>query len=150
MVINLYKINNDNRDLNKSPILVAGPLQCTIKDNCTILSPDIVLAYDIKYLSANYAYIADYNRWYYADNPTLVTGGQMILHCTVDAIMSWRNYIRAINTVIDRQEFVNSPLVSDSKYILRNDRHIDRYVIGSAITQQGYYITVNGGVENNG
>lgn len=136
----------DKRTLIKQSTPIGGVYECILKDNTTILNPTLILQYSEEVVSrANYVYINELKRWYYTGDIVLMTGGEMLVPCEVDVLMSWAGYIKGINTAIRRQEFINSPMVADNEYILRNDRYIDRYVIGTAIRSKGYYITVNGG-----
>lgn len=149
MQVILYCNLSDKKTKDKIKNQLTQLISATAKGDIDILHPEILLKYDPTYITSNvnYCYIADYGRYYFVDTPTLLTGGEILLSCEIDVLSSWTQYVNNITTLIERQEFINSPLVSDNKYILRNDRYIDRYVVGSALTEQGYYITVNGGTE---
>lgn len=151
MQVILYCNLSDKKTKDKIKTQLTQPISASPKGDIDILHPEILLTYDPAYITGNvnYCYIADYGRYYFVNTPTLLTGGEMLLSCEIDVLSTWAQYVNNIATLIERQEFVNSPLVSDKKYILRNDRYIDRYVIGSALTEQGYYLTVNGGTEKN-
>ena len=150
--IQLYKNNSDRRVLSKNIYAIGGVRECKfLSDNISISSPSLLLEYNPKYITerVNYVYIKDFSRYYYVTNMTVNTGGLCVLQCDVDVLMSFKTYIKQIKTTIARQEFINSPLFADNEYMVRVDHNIDRYVIGDLTSQSAYYITVNGGGQEN-
>lgn len=149
--VTLYKNDSDKRELNKKIYKIAE-VNCTFNtDNVSIISPELLLAYTPSYIGdrANYCYIPEWGRYYYINDITVNTGGTCTLYCDVDVLMSWGTYIRQIRTTITRQEYINSPMFVDSEYMTRIDRNINRYAIGDVKKTSAYYITVNGGGQEN-
>ena len=114
MNIILYKNRSDNRVLRKSLTQVSTPLSCDIYGSESIITPRFILEY--VGVEANYCYVAELNRYYYIKDIVLAPGGQRILMCEVDVLMSNIDEILNLNCLILRQE--NESLCN--KYLVDN------------------------------
>mgnify|MGYP006908867257 CR=1 FL=1 len=82
-------------------------IEATIIDGCSILKPEFTLELN-SMPTSNYAYIADFNRYYFIDNPIAECPGVYTLKMSVDVLMSFANGIKALTGVISRQENSNA------------------------------------------
>ena len=114
MYITLYRNNSDNRILRKSLTQVSTPLSCDIYGSESIITPRFILEY--VGVEANYCYVAELNRYYYIRDIVLAPGGQRILMCEVDVLMSNIDEILNLNCLVLRQE--NETLCN--KYLVDN------------------------------
>lgn len=83
---------NHNKRNNSTKIPTEGTtINCLLKDNCSIISPALELKTDSR-PGYNYAYIADFGRYYYVSDWTYYRG---IWSCTlkVDVLTSWKSNI---------------------------------------------------------
>ncbi|GEM_PF-6744430 len=124
MYIILYKNKSDNRVLSKSLTQVSSPLSCDIYGSESIITPRFILEY--VGVEANYCYVAELNRYYYIKDIVLAPGGQRILMCEVDVLMSNIDEILNLNCLILRQE--NETLCN--KYL------VDNKMIANAIKEE--------------
>lgn len=91
MIIKLYKNTSENRQVDKvlvDEIELTGSIR---DDNVDLLDPVITVKADEKYLLYNYAYIPDFERYYFfSAPPSLLRTGvyQIFLH--VDVLMSFK------------------------------------------------------------
>ena len=102
MNIILYKNKSDNRVLRKSLTQISTPVSCEIYNSESIISPRFILEYSG--VEPNYCYVAELNRYYYIKDIVLAPGGQRILMCEVDVLMSNIDEILNLNCLILRQE----------------------------------------------
>jgi len=102
MYITLYRNSSDNRVLRKSLTQVSTPLSCDIYGSESIITPRFILEY--VGVEANYCYVAELNRYYYIRDIVLAPGGQRILMCEVDVLMSNIDEILNLNCLVLRQE----------------------------------------------
>ena len=114
MNIILYRNNSDNRVLRKSLTQVSTPLSCDIYGSESIITPRFILEY--VGVEANYCYVAELNRYYYIRDIVLAPGGQRILMCEVDVLMSNIDEILNLSCLVLRQE--NETLCN--KYLVDN------------------------------
>ena len=102
MNIILYRNSSDNRVLRKRLTQVSTPLSCDIYGSESIITPRFILEY--VGVDANYCYVAELNRYYYIRDIVLAPGGQRILMCEVDVLMSNIDEILNLNCLVLRQE----------------------------------------------
>ena len=114
MYITLYRNSSDNRTLQKSLTQVSTPLSCDIYNSESIITPRFILEY--VGVEANYCYVAELNRYYYIRDIVLAPGGQRILMCEVDVLMSNIDEILNLSCLVLRQE--NETLCN--KYLVDN------------------------------
>lgn len=114
MEIKLYKCADDRRVLSKT-LSGAVTKTCVIKDdNISILSPRVQIAQFSAFKGYNYAYIADYGRYYYIDDIAVDLGGLLTLSLSVDVLQTYAADIRATKALIYRQSQHTNPLIADS------------------------------------
>lgn len=114
MYITLYRNGSDNRVLRKSLTQISTPLSCDIYNSESIINPRFILEY--VGVEPNYCYVAELNRYYYIRDIVLAPGGQRILMCEVDVLMSNIDEILNLSCLVLRQE--NETLCN--KYLVDN------------------------------
>ena len=114
MYITLYRNGSDNRVLRKNLQQISTPLSCDIYNSESIINPRFILEY--VGVEPNYCYVAELNRYYYIRDIVLAPGGQRILMCEVDVLMSNIDEILNLNCLVLRQE--NETLCN--KYLVDN------------------------------
>lgn len=106
MDIIFYKLQDEVNDVKKIrtltatqtyvPITVSG----TLRSATSKINPVIDFGKDVTYFNGwNYAYIADFNRYYFVDNPVSVRVGVTSLSFTVDVLTSFLTQTGASNCV---------------------------------------------------
>ena len=112
MVINLYRNTKLLNRLERTFSAVAT-LNGHLRDGCDVINPDIMVEFNASYLNANYAYIPDFNRYYYFREPPAVDGKTMILMLHADALYNYRDLIMKSECIADRSSSNYSPYVDD-------------------------------------
>lgn len=147
MQVLLYSTTSDSRNLTKN-VIQRGSTLAYIKEDCRLSDPILYLnVAGLDMSNTNYLYIPEWGRFYYVKEVTFSNSGTARVELHVDVLMSFADSIRAINTLIERQEFVFSPYILDSELLTRVDRKITYKVLGSIGNPSGAYIalTVTGG-----
>lgn len=148
MNVTLMTTVSDKRELNKS-LRVIGSADCQIKAGTSIIDPVIIISRstfdNVKQL--NYAYIPDFNRYYFVNNVTVDTAQTMEIEMHVDTLYTYRQGIKNISTLIVRQENVYSDYLVDSMLPVRSNRFKIKKNVGKVGDGNYYYLTVNGGGE---
>ena len=97
MDIILYNNTDDNRKLNKSPTAIKT-ISVRLKDDTDIMHPIIELDGANLPLTANYCYIAAFNRYYYINQQGIKIGRDLVITLSVDVLMSFKDVIN--NSVV--------------------------------------------------
>lgn len=100
-------------------------LDITLKDNCSVVNPEIIVdssnLADDRIFRLNYAYIPDFNRYYFVHDWEWISG-LWKADLSVDVLASWRTNILGSRFYIMRSTYDNNGnvlydgSVSDSKY----------------------------------
>lgn len=96
-----------------------------------ILKMTLILKYDSDIINTNYAYIAEFNRYYFV-KWTLETDERMIAHLEVDPLKSWESNIMNITSIIVRSGIYTHPTFVEDELIPFDSR--ERISIISAST----------------
>lgn len=122
--MNVYFLNfTKNHKSTAVPNLTGlTPVTMKLKTPCTLLSP--VLEYQTtpstqaSWVSANYAYITEFNRYYYITNINF-SGNLIILTLKVDVLASWKSAITASSQYVLRSASAWNGFIKDTKYPIK-------------------------------
>ena len=100
----------------------------------------------------NYLYSYATKKYYFVSDIRWVTGSCLELICVEDVLESYKNEIRNITTLIERQENIYSPYIVDDELKVstanRNTgiaRVLDKYSVGALGNNFSFVITTVGG-----
>ena len=115
--------------LNSPYRTFTNPLQIlgTPREEIDPLDPEITIEYNAAILQYNYAYIAEYNRYYYFKSLPTVEGKKIVLHLHADSLYNYRNIILASYCIAER-----------------SSSHFNMYLPDSAIIEEEGYILNTG------
>ena len=99
-------------------------LACTLKEECSINSPSLLVDIAGTQLSANgntlnHCYIAYFDRYYFVDNWTYERG-RWRADCSIDVLATWRDTIGNSSQYILRSASASDGTVFDSMYPVKN------------------------------
>lgn len=116
----LYNNTSSPETVNKS-LSSVGTYTGTLKDECSITRPEIMLKISSFPTNANYAYIAQFNRYYFiVDSPTY-RNGLWIVNLKSDPLMSFKTQIKNNSAVVERQERNFNDYLIDGELPIEND-----------------------------
>lgn len=106
MQVVLYNTSSDRATLNKSLTMISTLSNVHPVDALDTADPALKIgSVDISSLnSVNYAYIADYGRYYYVDAPIVQNNKVCALALHVDVLMSFKDAIENLTALVSRQE----------------------------------------------
>ena len=126
--ISLQKNTSPPNKVDKEPTDVAYATG-VLKDGASILDPVILidssLSSDI-ISNINYAYIAEFGRYYYITNIMSVTNQLWEIHMHVDVLMTYKTQIRNQSAIICRQEKKYNMLLDDGWFSCFQDPIVKR------------------------
>lgn len=116
----------------------------------SITDPKIVIKGD--YTQYNYAYLPDFNRFYYITEQTVDNNDVTSITLSVDALESWKNEILECKAVIDRQEHKSNWFMQDGMYFAESRKNVTTLPFVNADTEfsfentsECYILSVAGG-----
>ena len=108
---NKTAVNRSTRNLTQIASITGH-----LREGCNILNPDIRLEYNSAYLAANYAYIPEFNRYYYFREAPTIVGKVMMLHLHVDVLYTYRSLIMAAPCIAERSSSNFDLMLPDDAY----------------------------------
>lgn len=146
MEVTLYHNSSQNNAINKSISLV-DTLSAVCKAPVAVEHPVLVIDYNSNDIDCNYAYIADFNRYYYIDNITGLTGGRLQLELSVDVLMSFSSYILTTPVIVDKQEqlTIADKYFNDGSYLATQKEFVRIKEFEEGFNDAGTYILITCG-----
>lgn len=146
MRIQFYNIPNISNKINKNlPDSPALTIEGTLKDPCNMLDPTIVIEHDgvPRY---NYAYIPDFERFYFVAPPTNNGLKLWSVNMHVDVLYTWRQGILTAPCVVAKSSSNYNLYLNDNNYKCYQNPHIFSYNFPSGfdITQAHFVMTLFG------
>lgn len=145
MTVSLYKTSSDRKRLNKSLVVIKSDINCIIKDINDIFTPRIILEnYELSLDKCNYAYISEFNRYYFINDIRPLTGGRVELILYVDVLMSFKSELYSIPLIIDKQEKENNAnkYFNDGSYLATQKEFVRIIEFGEGFNDEGTYILI--------
>ena len=118
MNVILYNNKSDKRNLNKV-ITEIKSVSATAKGEINIISPTLILEYFST--DFNYCYISDFNRYYFVNSITLLTGHRLQLDLSIDVLMTYKEEIKNLRVNVLRYENIEPTFLTDSRIPLFSD-----------------------------
>ena len=144
---------DDRRKLEKS-VTWFDTFDCKPYTDYNISAPNLIIVNATGAIANNnYAYIADYQRYYYVDSVTIGRNGMYIVQLSVDVLMSYADGIKNLSATISRQENIGINDIVDSLLPLQNRKELaviefesSEFNISSAGTgDYNFVLNVSGG-----
>ena len=137
-----YTVSDDPRVIGKDLTNTVGSkVDCQIWDTSTLTEPRLVLAYDASIFgSANYVHLgAPFNRYYFMSPPGTVSGGRMVVNCSVDVRESFKDGIEALTPLVKRREDYNHGLLVDQYLPFNSGCSYDFLMASGTLFSQGMF-----------
>lgn len=146
MTIILYNNASDPLVVDK-PLSNALTLTGDLREMCDVENPSILIE-GTTLLNYNYAYIPDFNRYYFFKKPpTAVSKNLMLLELTEDYLMSYKTEIKATKAIIKRQERNYNKYLNDPDALSYSYEILSAYAFDTPFTKASIpYLTMLGGV----
>lgn len=109
MYLNLFSCSDDPKTVSKTLTTIASNIPIKPTGSVNVLKPTIIINYNSAYLGANYAYLSEFDRYYFVGSPSVETGKQITFYLSVDVLYSWAVDIRRSPATVIRSESVGKP-----------------------------------------
>lgn len=109
MNVSFYKSNDDPRKLGKTMQPVVNNISCSVFNNCSLITPTILIAFNPDIINANYMYISDFDRWYFIVDISVDIGKKMYVQCVIDVLQTYENEIKNCTATCVRNGGIGRP-----------------------------------------
>lgn len=152
MILNLYRCSDAPETVSKTLTAIASNIPIKPTGSVNVLKPTIIINYNAAYLAANYAYLSDFNRYYFVGSPSVETGKQITFYLSVDVLYSWAEDIRRSPATVIRSESIGKPTyIPDQRLPIAPSEQVitsalfDKKAFGVASYGYNYVLTVQNG-----
>ena len=122
MQIQLLSISDDTRKINKTVNQITELLPCSVtEDSNSVLNPKMLLKWNSDYIGANYAYIPEFQRYYFIDDISLNTGGNCVVSLSVDVLYTYAAQIMQMTVTAARSSNKYNRYLNDNQQVTTNN-----------------------------
>lgn len=114
MTISFYTTSDSPKKVNKTLSLIGSSVALAPTSQVSVLNPVLIVDNVSGFINANYAYIDDFNRYYWITT-AMDTSGRLIVSGKVDYLMSWAAGIMSCPATIVRSETAGITYCVDTK-----------------------------------
>jgi Tfp pilus assembly protein PilO len=115
MTITFYNNKSENSRIDKTSYLEEVlSIEGTLRDSCSVTNP-VIQVQHVDFLNANYAYIPEFNRYYFITDIVSVRTYLWEIHMHVDVLMSFGEQLRQLTAYVSRWEKSTYENIIDDK-----------------------------------
>ena len=144
MEVILYKNSSENNVIGKSLAQIKS-VECNLKNDVSVINPTFVLSYTDSILDSNYCFIPKFNRYYFIDEIIPITADRIIIKCKVDVLESFKNDIKSLTAIINKQEIIADKFIDDGSWIVENKDFLQSYNFSNGFNDSGEFILITAG-----
>ena len=144
MEVILYKNSSENNVIGKSLAQIKS-VECNLKNDVSVVNPTLVLSYTDSILDSNYCFIPKFNRYYFIDEIIPITGDRSIIKCRVDVLESFKDDIKSLTAIINKQETIADKFIDDGSWIVENKDFLQSYNFSNGFNDNGEFILITAG-----
>lgn len=144
MTIILYTNSSENNALNKE-LTTLATLSGSLREETSIIDPEITVVDIDSYIpDLNYAYVAEFNRYYFVTNIESVREGVWKLTMHVDVLYTYKDQILANTAIIERNENEYDLLLNDGLFQTQQNPRIAQYPFPAGFDTWNFVLAVAG------
>lgn len=145
MEIKFYNNKSDNRCIRKE-LLNEYSLSGNLRDACSLLEPVLNIE-SSNVIRFNYAYIPDFQRYYFIKKITSIRNGVWELELEVDPLMSFKGDILALQVVVEKQasSAIGDEYIDDGSLVTSSETFTTVYNFSKGFNNNPEYILITAG-----
>lgn len=146
MEVTLYKNSSENNVIGKSLAQIKS-VECNLKNDVSVINPTLILAYTENILGSNYCFIPKFNRYYFIDEITPITGDRCIVKCRVDVLESFKDDIKSLTVILDKSQSIykSNKYLDDGSFVVENKDFNTIYNFPNGFNEEGTFILICAG-----
>ena len=140
LYVNSSEINAVDKNLTELTTLTG-----TLREQSSIIDPIITISDIYDYIgSMNYAYIPEFNRYYFITNIESVRNNLWKVSFHVDVLFTYRDAIRANSAIIERNENEYDLKLNDGLFRTQQNPRIAQFPFPKGFNQWNFVLAVAG------
>lgn len=144
MNITLYNNISEYNAVNKS-LTALTTLTGTLREESSIIDPVITMTGIDSYIaSMNFAYIPEFNRYYFITNIESVRNNLWRVSFHVDVLYTYRNQIKANSAIIERNENEYDLKLNDGLFKTQQNPRIAQFPFPAGFNQWNFVLAIAG------
>lgn len=144
MNIVLYRNVSENNAVNKN-LTELTTLSGTLREQSSIIDPVITMTDIDEHISSmNYAYIPQFNRYYFITNIESVKNGLWRVSFHVDVLFTYREQIKSNHAIIERNEVEYDLKLNDGLFKTQQNPRIAQFPFPSGFNTWNYVLAIAG------
>ena len=143
MTITLYTTTSEKNAVNKQLVEITT-LSGNLREETSVLTPVMNISGNSSIANANYAYIAEFNRYYFVASIESIRNGLWRLSFRVDVLYTYRDYIKANSAIIQRNEIEYDLKLNDGLFKTQQNPRIAQFSFPSGFTTWNFVLAVAG------
>lgn len=144
--ITLVKCTDENNKVLKTPDLTTSvALTGIFRADISVLNPVFRIESIEDLTGYNYCYIADFSRWYFITDISIVRNGMYEFKCKVDVLFTYSTEIYALKAVIKRQQEKYNLYVNDNNFVTYNYDRVQAKAFPSGFSGHYYFVLTTAG-----
>lgn len=140
----LYRNISETNAVNKS-LTELVTLTGTLRNESSIIDPVILVSDIDSYIgSMNYAYIPEFNRYYFIQNIESVRKNLWRVSFHVDVLYTYREQIKANHAIIERNEIQYDLKLNDGLFKTQQNPRIAQFTFPNGFTNWDFVLAIAG------
>ena len=140
LYVNASEINAVDKNLTELTTLTG-----TLREQSSIIDPVITISNIDNYIGQmNYAYIPEFNRYYFITNIESVRNNLWKVSFHVDVLFTYRDAIRANSAIIERNENEYDLKLNDGLFRTQQNPRIAQFPFPNGFNQWNFVLAVAG------
>ena len=145
MEIQFFVNKSEPNKLNKD-LLPAGTFEGTLREECPIEKPTILIESDSTLTSYNYFYIPDFNRFYFRTSITSVRNGLWRVTGRTDVLMSFKEAILTFDAILkDSENLGANNYLAGNQWVDLVKTKTDIITFPNGLSNNGEFILITAG-----
>ena len=146
MQIKLYKNSSEPERVTKS-LSGSITLSGTVRGETNIINPEILIegSPDDFPSDYNYAYIPEFERYYYINEVTAYRNNVTLLFMHVDVLMSFKDDILSNEAIVDKQALAGNMYLNDGSWVHESREFYTIKSFQNGFNDDGEYILITAG-----
>lgn len=147
MTITFYRNTSDTNVVDKElSEAFTSSFVGILREESSILAPVITLqASADRFANCNYAYIAEFERYYYIQDISSIRNNLTQITMRVDVLMSYKTQIRASSALVKRNAYAYNLKLNDGSLATYADGHVLAYPFSGGFNTTQFVLIVAGG-----
>lgn len=145
MNVTFYVNTSETNKIDKN-LTNAYTLEGTLRENCDVINPSIMVQSSSTITEYNYVYIPEFNRYYFINSVESVRMNLWRITLKVDVLMSFKDYIKSCTGIIsDSTTTGSNAYINGGQWVTTCKEYTDIINFSNGFNDDGEFILITAG-----